>query len=123
MPNSRSIAGLIGPTLIAVTISESINVHIWSANIAPVIHLNGALLFVAGLSIVRAHNHWTYGWPVIVTLAGWFIVLLGLLRMFFPESYLHGVQNTSAVAVIVPTMLVLVVGIVLTFKAYSREVG
>ena len=121
MPNSRRIAGLIGPTLIAVTISESINVHIWSANIAPVIHLNGALLFVAGLSIVRAHNHWTYGWPVIVTLTGWFIMFLGLLRMFFPESYLQGVQNTSAVAVIAPTMIVLAVGIVLTFKAYGRE--
>ncbi|HEV2672580.1 MAG TPA: hypothetical protein VGU74_15910 [Gemmatimonadales bacterium] len=123
MTNSRQIAGLIGPTLIAVTISESINVRIWSTNIAPVIHLNGALLFLAGLSIVRAHNQWIYGWPVVVTLVGWFAMLVGLFRMFFPGLYLQGVQNTSAVMVVVPTMMVLAVGIVLTFKAYVREGG
>ena len=116
MTSSKQLAGLIGPTLIVITISETINVHIWSANIAPVIYLNGALLFIAGLSIVRAHNHWVRGWPVMVTLVGWFIILLGLFRMFAPELYLQGVQHTSAV--IAGTMIVLAIGIFLTFKAY-----
>lgn len=73
MENSKRIAGLIGSSLIAITIPEALNVHIWAANIAPAIHFNGALLFVAGLSIVRAHNHWIRGWPVIVTLVGWLV--------------------------------------------------
>jgi hypothetical protein len=63
MADSRRIAGLIGPTLLALTISEAINVHIWSTNIAPVTYLNGLLLFVAGLSIVSVHNRWTSNWP------------------------------------------------------------
>ena len=116
MTSSKQLAGLIGPTLIVITISETINVHIWAANIAPAIYLNGVLLFVAGLSIVRAHNHWVRGWPVMVTLVGWFAILVGLFRMFAPELQLAGAQNTSAV--IAGTIIVLAIGVFLTFKTY-----
>ncbi len=116
MTNSKQIAGLVGPTLIVLTLSETINVHIWTANIAPAIYLNGALLFVAGLSIVRAHNRWIRGWPVIVTLVGWLAILIGLFRMFAPELQLKGAQNTPVV--IAGAMIVLAIGIHLTFKAY-----
>ena len=116
MTNSKNIAGLIGPTLIALTITETINVHIWASNTAAGVYLNGAILFVAGLSIVRAHNLWVRAWPVIVTLVGWFVMLLGLFRMFAPELQLKGAQNTSAV--IAETMAALTVGIFLTVKAY-----
>ena len=34
MANSKNIAGLIGPSLVAITISEMLNVHIWAANTA-----------------------------------------------------------------------------------------
>jgi len=119
MTDSKNIAGLIGPTLVAITLSETINVHIWAANTAPVIFLNGALLFVAGLSIVRVHNYWIRGWPVAVTLVGWFVLLLGLFRMIAPERQLEAAKNTSAV--IAETMIALVIGIFLTFKAYGSR--
>ena len=115
MSNSKRLAGLIGPTIIAITISEMINIHIWAANTAAGIHLNGGLLFIAGLSIVRIHNQWR-GWPMIVTLVGWVCILLGLFRMFAPELQLEGARNTTGV--IIPTMFVLAFGIFLTFKAY-----
>jgi hypothetical protein len=86
MTSSKQIAGLIGPTIIALTASEALNLHIWENNIPPVTYLNGTLLFVAGLAIVRVHNRWTRGWPVLVTLAGWFVILGGLYRMFAPEA-------------------------------------
>jgi hypothetical protein len=50
------------------------------------IFVSGILLFVAGLAIVRAHNIWTGGWPVLVTVLGWLTVLGGLLRMLFPTQ-------------------------------------
>lgn len=119
MTNSKQIAGLIGPSLVAVTISEMLNVHIWAGNTAAGVYIDGTLLFVAGLAIIRAHNLWVRSWPVLVTLTGCFLMLLGLFRMFFPELQLEGARNTSAV--IMETMPVLAVGIFLTFKAYSRE--
>src|SRR5215204_3434811 len=59
---SKRIVGLVGPTLIALSASEALNDRIWDDNLAPVTYLDGALLFVGGLSILRAHNCWRGGW-------------------------------------------------------------
>jgi hypothetical protein len=120
MTNSKQIAGLVGPTLIAMAISEAMNLHIWAVNIAPITYLAGILWFVAGLSIVRAHNRWTAGWPVMVTLVGWFALLGGLFRMFAPEAQ-QGLQNTPTVGVYIFDIVLFAIGVLLTFKAYSRE--
>ena len=116
MTNSKKIAGLVGPTSIALTISEAMNFHIWAVNIAPVTYLNGTLLFVAGLSIICVHNHWR-GWPVLVTLMAWFCILGGLYRMFVPEAP-QAPQNT---ATYVGLGILFAIGIFLTFKAYGRK--
>ena len=81
----KRIAGLVGPTLMALSASEALNHRIWEEHLAPVTYLDGALLFVGGLSIVRVHNRWTRGWPLLTTLVGWSALLLGLGRMFAPE--------------------------------------
>jgi hypothetical protein len=112
------MAGLIGPTLVALGVSEAINTRIWKTNSAPLVYLNGLLLFVAGLSIVRVHNRWTRSWPVIVSLVGWVGVLLGLFRMFAPEAQ-HAGQN--APVTIISASLVGAIGLFLTFKAVSSE--
>jgi cation transport ATPase len=108
------MAGLIGPTIVALTLSEAMNLRIWAHNMAPVVYLNGALLFVAGLAIIRAHNRWTFGWPVMVTIAGWMALLGGLYRMFAPAAPQAG-ENSFTYAALVGLFLF---GAVLTFKAY-----
>jgi uncharacterized protein YjeT (DUF2065 family) len=95
--SSKRLAGLIGPTLIAITTSEMMNPDIWGAVTAPVTYHAGTLLFVAGLSIVYARNRWTRSWPVMVTIVGWVAVLGGLFRMFAPEFAQRGAQNIPAV--------------------------
>ena len=116
MANSKDIAGLIGPSIVAITLSETVNIHIWAGNMAAGVYLNGAILFVAGLALVRAHNFWVRGWPVLITLTGWFIMLLGLFRMFFPELQLEGAKLTSAVSM--EAMLLMLVGLYLCYQAY-----
>jgi len=117
MTNSKRIAALVGPTLVALTASEAMNLHIWANNIAPVTYLNGTLLFVAGLAIVRVHNYWTRDWPLMVTLVGWLAILGGLFRMFAPEAQ-QGGRNALTFAVI---GVIFAIGTLLTFKAYGRE--
>lgn len=119
MANSKNIAGLLGPSLVAITLSETVNIHIWAGNTAAGVHFNGSVLFVAGLAIVRAHNLWVRSWPVLVTLTGWAIMLLGLFRMFFPELQLEAAKHTTAVSLEI--MPVLALGIFLTHKACRRE--
>ena len=120
MVDSRRLAGLIGPTLVVLGASEAKNYRIWRTNSAPVVYLNGLLLFVAGLSIVRAHNLWTRSWTVTVTLVGWFAILLGLLRMFAPEAQQ---ANQNAPASITAASVVGAVGLFLTVKAGSERNG
>ena len=86
MANSKSIAGLIGPAVVATTISETVNIHIWAANTAAGVHFNGTVLFVTGLAIVRAHNLWVRGWPVLATLAGWFFYAPGPVQDVLPGT-------------------------------------
>lgn len=114
MTSSKQLAALIGPTLIAVTTSETLNLRIWETNIAPVTYLNGLFFFVIGLYVVRSHNRWTRGWPVVVTVVGWGLILAGLFRMFAPETQ-QGGQNPPTLALI---LVLFLVGLFLSFKAY-----
>jgi hypothetical protein len=117
MTDPKPLAQLIGPTLIAVTLSEALNLHIWRANLAPVTYLNGFVLFVAGLSIVRVHNRWTRSWPVAVTFVGWGSMFGGLVRMFAPQAQ-QGGENIATYAVIA---ILFLIGVFLTVKGYGRS--
>jgi len=121
MTDSRRIAGLVGPTITALILSENefMNPHLYDLQIPPVVYLSGTLIFIAGLSIVRVHNRWSAGWPVLVTLTGWFCICLGLFRMFVPEVYEQGAKGNPT-AVLAGEALLLGVGVLLTYKAYAR---
>lgn len=123
MPNSKRIAGLVGPTMVAMLVSELplVQPHLYDAQIPPVVYLSGVLMFVAGLAIVRAHNHWAPDWTVLVTLSGWFSLALGLFRMFAAGLYQRGSAKTSATVSIVLEGLLLVIGLIMTFKAYKSR--
>jgi hypothetical protein len=95
--------------------------HLYDAQIPPVVYLSGALMFVAVLAIVRAHNHWARDWTVLVTLSGWFFLALGLFRMFAASIYQRGSARTSATLFMVLECILLVIGLIMTVKAYSRH--
>ena len=73
MTTSKSIAALIGPTLVAGAVAVLLNLGTWPVLVEQgfrdpaLIFVSGFPLFVAGLAIVRAHNRWERGWPVLVT--------------------------------------------------------
>ena len=117
MVDSRRIARLLGPSLIAIAITEAMNLHILARTPAPVgvVYLNGTLLFVAGLAIVRDHNRWRGGWSALVTLTGWLAIVGGLLRMVAPAATQSGADWVFALL-----FVLLAIGMVLTFKAYGR---
>jgi hypothetical protein len=125
MPNSKRIAGLVGPTVVAMLVSEFplVQPHLYDAQIPPVVYLSGVLMFVGGLAIVRAHNHWARDWTMLVTLTGWFALLLGLFRMFAAGLYQRGSASTSTSVFMVLEGLLLLAGLIMTFKAYRRGGG
>ena len=123
--NSKRIAALVGPTIVVMVVSEFplVQPHLYDAQIPPVVYLTGVLMFVGGLAIVRAHNHWVRNWTVLVTLTGWFFLALGLFRMFAAGLYQRGSAQTSVTVFIVLEGALLVLGLIMTFQAYRRDVA
>jgi len=119
MEKSKSVAAIVGPTLIVMVLSELKfwNPTLYDTQIVPLVYLSGVLMFIAGLTIVRKHNLWVWGWQTTITVIGWLGISFGLLRMFFPQMYTTQFKNDNF-ALIVEISLILI-GIVLTFKAYS----
>jgi len=119
--NSRQLGGLLGPAVGVILLSEFplIQPHLYDAQIPPVIYLSGVIMFVAGLAVVRAHNVWEKNWTVLITLTGWFLLLLGLVRMFAASQYQQAIQRTSSMTFIVLEVCLLVVALTITFKAYG----
>ncbi|MCE7980861.1 MAG: hypothetical protein DYG89_06685 [Caldilinea sp. CFX5] len=122
MHQSKQIGGLVGPTIVAMILSEFplVQPHLYDAQIPPVVYLSGTLMFVGGLAVVRTHNLWVRNWPVLITLSGWFFLLLGLFRMFLAGAYLQGSTNTSATTFMVLEVGLLVVGLIITFQSYRK---
>ena len=112
--NSMRLAGSIGPALIAITTSELVNLAFLEKQYRYYSYVNGTVVFLAGLLIVRSHNRWTRGWPVVVTLTGWVAMFWGLFRMFAPEAQQGGASIPTFIGMAIP----FAVGVFLTFKAY-----
>lgn len=123
MPNSKRIAALVGPTIVAMLASEFplVQPHLYDAQIPPVVYLSGVLMFVGGLAIVRVHNHWARDWTVLVTLSGWFFLVLGVFRMFAAGFYQRGSASTGTSVFMVVEGVLLILGLIMTFKAYSGD--
>jgi hypothetical protein len=111
---ARQLASILGPVMIVTSTTEWVNLHIWAGQLPVVTYLNGMVLFIAGLVVLRLHPRWSRSWPAAVTLAGWMILIAGLLRMAFPEAPQprDGLLATSLIA------LVLAYGSVLTWLGY-----
>ena len=116
MTNSRQLAQIIGPTLSVMTLTEMINLSIWETNMPSVTFLNGVLLFIGGISIIRIHNFWVRNWTILITLIGWSMLLIGALRLFFPNAKQAGEHPSTYLLLTV----LFVIGLFLTLKGILK---
>ena len=123
---SEFIAGLIGPVMIATGATVLFNrdeLHIMAVSLAGhwgVVFIMGLISLVAGLAIVRVHNVWSGGWPVLVTVIGWYAVASGIGRMVYAPQ-LAGLAATiagNAPLAVGIAFALLVTGAFLTLKGY-----
>jgi hypothetical protein len=128
MTTSQTISGLIGPTFIAIAVSMLLNLGSLPALIEQayrdpaVVLLSGIIIFVAGLAIVRTHNLWKAGWPVLVTVLGWLFMVQGLARMLFPTqlaAIAAGIAQNAGF-IVGEAVVILALGCFLSFKAYRQ---
>jgi hypothetical protein len=129
MMTSKTIAGLIGPTFVAVAAGLLLNLGSISAVLEPLsrdpalVLIYGIFLFVAGLAIARYHNVWEANWSVLVTILGWLLVVGGLARILFPLKFAAATGDfaKSSGMMAVVAVVLLAIGAFLSFKAYARN--
>jgi len=86
--------------------TEALSLRIWAAGIPPVTYLAVTFWILAGLSIVRVHNRWMLGWPLLIILVGWLGAIGGSFRMFVPDAQ-QGTQNTPTLGMYVLDVILL----------------
>jgi hypothetical protein len=124
---SKSIAALVGPTLVALGASTLINLGRLPNLVEQVarepalIMVSGMLLFVTGLAIVRAHHHWRRDWSMLITLLGWLTLLGGLARILVPFRLADAMVSLGdqPVVELCAAIVVLLVGVFLSYKGYA----
>jgi hypothetical protein len=129
MAHSKTIAGLLGPSLIALAAALLINLGSMSTLLEAVsrdpaiVLVSGVLAFVAGLAVVRVHNHWAADWAVVVTIFGWLLLIGGLVRMLFPIrlAEMAASLSPSTGLIVGEAVVFLVIGAFLSYKAYMRN--
>ncbi len=89
METSIYLARLIGPVMLVAAIGLLVNreghraMALQFLQSPPLIYISGALIMIAGIAIVLAHNVWTADWRVIITLFGWMGAIGGAIRIMF----------------------------------------
>ena len=130
MSTSKTIAALLGPTLVASAATVLANLDAMPtliegmARSPMLVVLAGYAAFVPGLAIVYFHNRWTGGWPVVVTVMGWLSLVIGLMRMIFPMQIATMASKLAPApggALIAIAVVFLLIGGFLSFKAYARD--
>lgn len=127
MAPTRQIAGFMGPLALAIGIAMLANQQAISGMAAEIarntglIFLSGILLLLAGIAILRVHNVWSGGWPVIVTVVGWLAVVGGLFRMWMPQmaAPIADRLGGNATLIIVAGAVLVALGGFLSYKAYG----
>lgn len=126
MNNSKLIAGLAGPALMAIGVGALVNRHVMErmagelASNTALVFIAGLLSLVAGLAIVRVHNIWSGGWQVVVTVLGWLAIIGGLVRMWLPDlaAPIAATVTSRPELIVAAGFVNLALGTFLTLKAY-----
>ena len=128
MPPAVFIARLIGPAFVAVGLSILANGPFYTALILEAVHsptliyFSGLLALAPGLAILNVHRTWN-GWPVIVTIIGWLMVIGGVIRLVLPATTatLASDLYSKPFVLLIVALVVLVVGAYLCFEGYRAR--
>ena len=127
METSALLAKIMGITALAMGISMALRrkmllsiFHELSQSRA-LSYILGAIMFIMGVLIVLNHNIWSGGFPFLITVLGYFVLIEGAVYLFvsknFLEKWLNAVNNKKVYYLIAAAYLTL--GFYLAGKGFS----
>jgi hypothetical protein len=130
MSTSKTIAALLGPTLVVTALALLVNFETASLIIGELSHspavimIAGYITFVPGLAIIYFHNKWDRNWSLLITLFGWVALVAGLIRILFPTQLAAMMEKIAPHAgSLFPmvALIMLLIGGFLSLKAYAKK--
>lgn len=84
--------------------------------------MSGFLALIIGILIVVSHNVWVMGWPVIITILGWFSLFKGVIRFMYPEMVIDKTSMwiENPVAYNISLFVIVLLGFVLLYFGYTH---
>ena len=76
-----------------------------------------------GLAVVLAHNVWVLGLPVVVTLAGWILVVKSLVYLFYPRALFAIMPGNGRMknGFRIAGLITFVLGALMTYQSFYRK--
>lgn len=80
--------------------------------------LGGIIALLIGAAIVSVHNDWALGWPIIITLLGWWSLIKGFALLIYPDSIqlFSSIRNRSNAFCRMISLIFLIIGLFLLYK-------
>lgn len=128
MDTSIFIARLLGLYIVLVIVGILINRTFYQQVIDNIvvspglIAFQGAMALLGGLIIVLYHNHWDFDWTLLVTILGYWMVLQGLVRLWFPLQFtdiIRQLRTGNAMYIILGIMGV--IGLFLLYEGFAQD--
>lgn len=99
------LAKIIGPYILALGVGLFLNSERFrklfqqSLNEPFLVFITALVTLLMGSTIVSLHNVWVWGWPVIITILGWWTLVNGFVGVSFPElvQKCDFVKNSSSI--------------------------
>ena len=124
---SLFLAAIFGPYLVIAGLALLVNpkrgpklVASFSKNDG-LIWFAGVFLTLFGTFLVHIHNIWVKGWPVVITLIVWLILLKGVFLLLFPGLTDKSVKyfKKSTTFFMIAGLIALLLGAFLSYMGYS----
>lgn len=128
MEISIFLAKVIGLYLIIVSLFMLLRYQVFTDLLREAIKQPGVMFLSAietimiGLLLVVGHNIWLWGWPVVITILAWIILIKGIFRLFFPAAAERSGNwwLDHPAYLYVSAVITLIVGIYLTYNGFSE---
>jgi hypothetical protein len=134
MERSVLIAKLIGPVFLTIGFGLLLNQNTYwdmtnevlrhpTPTGSMLIYVSGVTSMLAGLAVVNAHPLWTRDWRVIITIIGWLMLIIGIVRIVIPDLGVKAgsALYTSPTSLVIAAIISLMFGGFLSFKGYWTE--
>ena len=84
--------------------------------------IGGLLPLLVGCLVVTQHNKWVFGWPLLITLIGWFLLVIGVFRCWFVNTWQRLMESNIDYIPSLFALFGMMLGLLLTYAGFFAHI-